>query len=135
MTVHLMLQTEIYDREAIAICDTLHHFRHYLLGRPFLLRTDHKPLGYLSEMKDPYGCRGRLLADIQEYNFMVQHVRGTNNSLAYAFSRIGYSNDKKIDTDIDDKGCQTDQAATAPIRLVEIAGKSGEQTIHLKTLQ
>ena len=36
------------DREAIAIRDTLHRFRHYLIGRPFLLRTDHKPLVYLS---------------------------------------------------------------------------------------
>ena len=124
-----------YDREAIAIRDTLHRFRHYLLGRPFLLRTDHKPLMYLSEMKDPYGRRGRLLADIQEYNFRVQHIRGTDNSLADALSRIGFSNDIKIDTDIADKGCQTDQAVTAPIRLVEDAGMSGEQTIDLKTLQ
>ena len=49
--------------------------------------------------------------------------------------RIGYSHDKKMDTDIVDKGCQTDQAVTAPIRLVEDAGKSGEQTIDLKTYQ
>ena len=98
-----------YDREAIAIRDTLHRFRHYLLGRPFLLRTDHKPLVYISEMKDPYGRRGRLLADIQEYNFTVQHVRGTGNSLADALSRIGYGKDKKTD-----KEYQTDQAVAAP---------------------
>ena len=124
-----------YDREAIAIRDTLHRFRHYLLGRPFLLRTDHKPLVYISEMKDPYGRRGRLLADIQEYNFTVQHVRGTDNSLADALSRIGYGKDKKTDKDFADKECQTDQAVAAPIRMVEDAGKSGEQTMDLKTWQ
>ena len=53
-----------YDREAIAIRETLHRFRHYLLGRPFLLRTDHKPLVCISDMKDPYGRRGRFRADI-----------------------------------------------------------------------
>ena len=54
---------------------------------------------YISEMKDPYGRRGRLLADIQEYNFTVQHVRGTDNSLADALSRIRYGKDKKTDKD------------------------------------
>ena len=50
-------------------------------------------------------------------------------------SRIGYGNDKKTDKDIADKECQTDQAVTAPIRMVEDARKSGEQTMDLKTWQ
>ena len=74
-------------------------------------------------------------ADIQECNFTVQLVRGTDNSLADALSRTGYGNDKKTDKDIADKECQTDQAVTAPIRMVEDARKSGEQTMDLKTWQ
>ena len=86
-------------------------------------------------MKDPYGRRDRLLVDIQEYNFTVQHVRGTDNSLADALSRIGYGNDEKTDKDFADKECQTDQAVTASVRMVEDTGKSGEQTMDLKTWQ
>ena len=76
-----------YDREAIAIRDTLHRFRHYLLGRPFLVRTDHKPLVYISEMKDPYGRRGRLC------RYPRIQLPDATCSLADALSRTGYGND------------------------------------------
>ena len=33
-----------FDREALAIRDTLLHFRYYLLGTKFFLQTDHRPL-------------------------------------------------------------------------------------------
>ena len=42
-----------YDRESIAARETVQHFRHYLLGKEFQLRTDHQALLRVSEMKDP----------------------------------------------------------------------------------
>jgi hypothetical protein len=101
-----------YDREAMAIRDTLHHFRHYLLGNNFLLKTDHKPLIYLTDMKDPYGRRGRLLSDIEEYDFTIQHIKGTENTLADALSRFGYDkvNNKVASNSLStqDKASQTE---------------------------
>ena len=34
------------DREMLAIVETLKHWRHYLHGLSFVVRTDHKPLTY-----------------------------------------------------------------------------------------
>ena len=151
-----------YDREAMAIRDTLHHFRHYLLGNKFLLKTDHKPLVYLRDMKDPYGRRGRLLSDIEEYDFTIQHIKGTENTLADALSRFGYEKvDNKITSNslsTQDIACQTEnippkereqQVATAThvhmgqqgttvhnIQGVnESAGQEKELTLDIKTLQ
>ena len=41
-------------------------------------------------MKDPYGRRGRLLCDIAEYDFKIQHIDGSVNLLADALSRFGH---------------------------------------------
>jgi len=39
-------------RELLAIVDSLKFFRHYLLGREFLIRTDHVSLKWLLSFKD-----------------------------------------------------------------------------------
>ena len=44
----------------------------------------------MAEMKDPYGRRGRLLTDIEEYDFIIQHIDGTENTLADALSHFGF---------------------------------------------
>lgn len=82
-----------FDREALAIRDTLLHFRYYLLGVKFRLRTDHLPLTRLKTMKDPYGRRGRMLSDIAEYDFDVEHIEGRKNVVADALSRLGFDKD------------------------------------------
>ena len=80
-----------YDREAIAARDTVQHFRHYLLWKEFQLRTDHQALLRVSEMKDPYGRRARLLADLAEFDQMtILPIKGTDNSVADALSCIGF---------------------------------------------
>jgi hypothetical protein len=48
-----------YDREFLAIVMAVRHFRHHLLGEHFRLRTDHRPLQFLSTASDPWGRRAR----------------------------------------------------------------------------
>lgn len=43
----------ITDKEPLAIIKSVKHFRRYLLGKKFILKTDHKALTYLSEAKNP----------------------------------------------------------------------------------
>ena len=69
--------------------DTL-HFRHYLLGVRFHLRTDYLPLTRLRTMKDPHGRRGRMLSDMVEYDFEIEHIKGHNNVVADVLSRLGF---------------------------------------------
>ena len=60
-----------YDREALAIRDTLVHFRYYLLANHFLLKTDHQALLKIQEVKDPFGSRATMLRDICEFDLQL----------------------------------------------------------------
>lgn len=46
-------------RELLAVVTFIHQFRHYLLGKKFLLRTDHGSLRWLFGFKDPQGQLAR----------------------------------------------------------------------------
>ena len=65
-----------------------HHFRPYLLGREFTLRTDHGSLVWLKNFKEPEGQLARWLEKLQEYDFIVMHRQGSRHGNADALSRI-----------------------------------------------
>ncbi|XP_039453944.1 LOW QUALITY PROTEIN: uncharacterized protein LOC120432803 [Oreochromis aureus] len=60
-------------RELLAIILGLHHFRPYLYGKKFLLRTDHASLTWLLSFKEPEGQLARWLETLQDYHFEVRH--------------------------------------------------------------
>jgi len=60
-------------RELLAVVTFTNHFRHYLLGRKFLLRTDHGSLQWIFNFKDPVGQVARWLESLAQYHFKVQH--------------------------------------------------------------
>ena len=78
-----------YDREVMAVRDTLKHFRYYLLGARIVLKTDHKPLLKLLEQKDPFGRRATMIRDISEFEPYIEFIRGRDNFMADALSRLG----------------------------------------------
>lgn len=76
----------VIQKECLAIVFALKQFRHYLLGRPFKLVTDHAPLQWLSAQKmEGMLCRWALA--MQEYSFCIEYRRGSLNSNADALSR------------------------------------------------
>ena len=76
----------VIQKECLAIVFALKQFRHYLLGRPFKLVTDHAPLQWLSAQKiEGMLCRWALA--MQEYSFYIEYRRGSLNSNADALSR------------------------------------------------
>ena len=78
-----------YDREVMAMRDTLKHFRYYLLGARIILKTDRKPLLKLLEQKDPFGRRATMIWDISEFEPCIEFTRRQNNFMADALSRLG----------------------------------------------
>lgn len=46
-------------RELLAAVSFIKHFRPYLLGKPFILRTDHSSLTWLYNFKNPEGQLAR----------------------------------------------------------------------------
>lgn len=78
----------IIEKELLAIVWAVKHFRPYLYGRKFKIFTDHKPLVYLFGMKDPSSRLTKFRLTLEEYDFEVVYVKGTDNAAADALSRI-----------------------------------------------
>ena len=73
--------------EMLALVAFIDHFRYYLLGRNFLVRTDHHALKWLMSFKQPAGQVARWLERLQEYAFTVKHRPGLSHANADALSR------------------------------------------------
>jgi hypothetical protein len=69
------------------VVEFIQHFRHYLLGRQFTLRTDHSSIVWIQNFKEPEGQLARWMEKLQEYDFKVVHRRGTQHNNADALSR------------------------------------------------
>ena len=54
-------------RELLAVVYFIKHFRAYLLGHHFLLRTDHTALKWLRSMPESVGQQARWLEQMEEY--------------------------------------------------------------------
>lgn len=78
----------IIEKELIAIHFALKTFRHYLYGQKFTVLTDHKPLIYLFKLKNPSSKLMRIKMDLEEFDFTIQHIKGSENVVADALSRI-----------------------------------------------
>lgn len=79
----------ITRRELLAVVRLTHQFRHYLLGRRFLLRTDHSSLTWLFRFKNPEGQLARWLEELSQYDFEIEHRAGKRHSNADALSHQG----------------------------------------------
>ncbi len=76
-------------RELLAVVCYTRKFRHYLLGKKFLLRTDHNSLTWLSRFKHPEGQLACWLEELCQYDFDIEHRARKHNSNADAMSRYG----------------------------------------------
>ena len=77
----------ITRKELTAIIFGLKQYRQYLLGRQYIVRSDHAALTYLRSAKELIGQQARWLDFIEEFNFTLQHRAGTLHSNADALSR------------------------------------------------
>ena len=64
-----------------------HHFRPYLAGHHFTLRTNHGSLTWLRKFKEPKGQLAQWLERLQEFNFDIVHQWGRKHTNADALSR------------------------------------------------
>ena len=75
-------------RELLAVVFFVKHFKHYLYGKRFRLRTDHASLKWLFRFKEPEGQIARWLEMLGSYQFDIQHRAGKLHSNADALSRL-----------------------------------------------
>ncbi|WUR04954.1 endonuclease [Vairimorpha necatrix] len=67
------------DKELWAVVKGIENYRHYLLGREFILKTDYKALTYLWEAKNPTSRLLRWAMKLQEYAFQSTYIKGEVN--------------------------------------------------------
>jgi len=75
-------------KELLAVVRFTRQFRHYLLGREFLVRTDHSSLTWLLNFKEPQGQLARWLEELSQYHMSVQHRPGKKHGNDDGLSRI-----------------------------------------------
>jgi len=71
----------------LAIVSYTKTFRQYLLGRQFVIRTDHSALQWLRTTPEPIGQQARWCEILKEFNFQIVHRFGRIHGNADAISR------------------------------------------------
>ena len=74
-------------RELLAVVYFVKYFKHYLLGRKFVVRTDHSALQWLKKTPEPIGQQARWIGFLEEFEFDVVHRPGRQHQNADALSR------------------------------------------------
>lgn len=73
------------EKELLAIVWATEYFRPYQYGRKFTIFTDHQPLQWLSNLKNPNSKLARWRIRLEEYN--IKYKKGAQNTNADALSR------------------------------------------------
>ncbi|GBG83914.1 hypothetical protein CBR_g37785 [Chara braunii] len=81
------LAKSTYEKELYAMYKALTHWRHYLLGRFFILRTDHQTLRWMRTQPVLSDALKRWIEVIEQYDFDPQYLKGEYNKVADALSR------------------------------------------------
>jgi hypothetical protein len=77
-----------YDKEMLAVVKAVRKWRPYLLGRPFVIKTDHRSLKYLLEQRLTTPSQARWLPKIMGFDYTIQYRQGKENQGADALSRV-----------------------------------------------
>ena len=79
----------VYDKELYAIITALKHWKHFLYGREFTVKTDHQALKWLQTMPsaDWSDRQSRWSQLFQQFGGMIEYLPGKHNPVADALSR------------------------------------------------
>ena len=76
----------VTEKECYAFVYMFKKYEYLLRDRHFILRTDHRNLTYLNESASPKVRRWKIL--ISEYDFSIEYIKGEDNVVADAQSRL-----------------------------------------------
>jgi len=71
----------------LAIAGATKYFRSYLFGRPFVILSEHKPLVWLYNIKEPNMKIQRWKIKLNEFDYKIKYIPDKENYVADALSR------------------------------------------------
>ena len=75
-------------KELLAVVFFVKHYRCYLVGRNFRIRTDHASLQYLHKSVNLLGQSARWLQFLEEFTYKIEHRKGTSHINADSLTRM-----------------------------------------------
>ncbi|CAD7001845.1 unnamed protein product [Ceratitis capitata] len=90
------------EKELLAIVWATKYFRPYLFGRHFTIKTDHRPLIWLSNLKEPNAKLQRWKIKLNEFDFDINYIKGKENVIADGLSRLNYENNNTAEVNINE---------------------------------
>ncbi|GKB40626.1 ty3-gypsy retrotransposon protein [Tanacetum coccineum] len=77
-----------YQKELFAIVEAVFKWRQYLLGRRFIIRTDHKSIKELMQQVIQTPIQQKYVRKLMGFDFAIEYKPGVLNQVADAFSRM-----------------------------------------------
>jgi hypothetical protein len=77
----------MYERELIGLVQVVRHWRSFLWGRPFMLRTDHFSLKFLLDQCLLTILQHQWASKLLNFDFTVEYKSDTTNTVADATPR------------------------------------------------
>jgi hypothetical protein len=81
------LHMSFYENELFALVTTIQKWRPYLLGKPFVVRTNQQSLKFLLEQKVGTPFQQKWIMKLLGYDFVVEYKKGVENRVVDALSR------------------------------------------------
>ena len=124
------------DKEAFAIIWSVKKLRTLLLGRKFIVRSDHEPLKYLFGACDVSAKVSRWRVGVAEFDFEVEYTKGSSNFVADTLSRmymIAVDANNDIDLPLDEvrRAQMLDQETIAMNRAVDLRWKHKPSSVSV----
>jgi len=82
------LKLAAYERELIGLVQAVRHWRPYLWGRPFLVRTDHYSLKFLLDQRLSTVPQHQWISKLFGFDFTVEYCPGRLNTVADALGAV-----------------------------------------------
>ncbi len=76
-----------YEKEFLAILMATQKWRHYLMFRSFIIKTDHESLKYLLEQKIITSMQQKGMVKLTGYDYTIAYRKGKENAAVDAISR------------------------------------------------
>ena len=77
----------VYEKELMAMCLAIQKWRHYLMGRHFIVRTDQQSLRYIMQQREVGSQYQKWISKLIGLDFEIQYKPGASNRVADALSR------------------------------------------------